>query len=303
MGGRSRSASAGASKKVRQPSWARYRGAWWWKDPKLEEDEWHPQEEFNQKEWNRAQAEPIETGAARVVSIAKRKAQAELQLARNSAFAAAKAWGHNDVTSQNLLAKLDALHDKKRAELDPPAHVEALAKELDSMESKLEDLALESSKISERLARIDEEQKYLQDRACVLQSRKDAVEEQISAEAAGGARTTPTVPAGGAASGVGSSPSASQSASSLGLPQSRIHAMEQQMASMSTQLAAVLGALSQAHGVPGAAPVGGGSWDQQQGWNQSWNNEDWEESWDLDGDGGAPGADVTAAMDETGGLL
>jgi len=299
MGGRSRSASAGASKKVRQPTWAKYRGAWWWKDPKLEEDDWHPQEEFNQKDWNRAQAEPAETGAEKVVGIAKRKAQAELQLARNSALAAAKAWGHSDVTSQSLLAKLDALHDKRRAELDPPAHAQALQKELDSMESKLEDLALESSRISERLARIDEEQKYLQDRACVLQSRKDAVEEQIAAEGAGSTLTTPTVSTGVATGGAGGS----QSASSSGLAQSRIQVMEQQMASMSTQLAAVLGALSQAHGVPVAAPVGGGSWDHQQGWNQSWSNEDWDESWDPDGDGGATGAAASADMDETGGLL
>ena len=186
MGGRSRSASAGASKKGRQPSWAKYRGAWWWKDPKLEQDDWHPQEEFNQKEWNKAQAEPILTGAARAVSIAKRNAQGEMQLARNSAMAAAKAWGHNDATSQSLLAKLDALHDRKRADLDPPALVEALVKELDAMESKLEDLAIESSKISERLRRIDEEQKYLSERAGVLQAQKDTAEEQISAEGAGG---------------------------------------------------------------------------------------------------------------------
>jgi len=299
MGGRSRSASAGASKKVRQPTWAKYRGAWWWKDPKLEEDDWHPQEEFNQKDWNRAQAEPVETGAEKVVGVARRKAQAELQLARNSAFAAAKAWGHSDVTSQSLLAKLDALHDKKRAELDLPAHAQALQKELDSMESKLEDLALEASRISERLARIDEEQKYLQDRASVLQSRKDGVEEQIAAEGAGSTLTTPTVSTGVVTGGAGGS----QSASSSGLAQSRIQVMEQQMASMSTQLAAVLGALSQAHGVPVAAPVGGGSWDHQQGWNQSWSNEDWDESWDPDGDGGATGAAASADMDETGGLV
>jgi len=299
MGGRSRSASAGASKKVRQPTWAKYRGAWWWKDPKLEEDDWHPQEEFNQKDWNRAQAEPVETGAEKVVGVARRKAQAELQLARNSAIAAAKAWGHSDVTSQSLLAKLDALHDKKRAELDLPAHAQALQKELDSMESKLEDLALEASRISERLARIDEEQKYLQDRASVLQSRKDGVEEQIAAEGAGSTLTTPTVSTGVVTGGAGGS----QSASSSGLAQSRIQVMEQQMASMSTQLAAVLGALSQTHGVPAAAPVGGGAWDHQQGWNQSWSNEDWDESWDPDGDGGAADAAASADMDETGGLL
>jgi len=305
MGGRSRSASAGASKKVRQPNWTKYRGAWWWKDPKLEGDDWHPQEDFNQKDWNKAQVGPALTGAEKAVNIAKRSAQGEMQLARNSAMSAAKAWGHNDATSQKLLAKLDALYDKKRADLDSPALVEALAKELDAMESKLEDLTIESSKISERLLRIGEEQKYLTERAGVLQAQKDSAEGQMSAEDAGGSSPQPTVAAGGIPRSAGSLSSASQPASSLGAPALRIQAMEQQMANMSSQIAAVLGALSLAHGVPAAAPVGGGAWDSHQNWSQEQNwGQEWSPSvpgWEQDVGDGANAVEPVSDMDESGG--
>jgi len=77
--------------------------------------------------------------------------------------------------------------------------------------------------------------------------------------------------------------------------------MERQMANMNTQIAAVLGALSQAQGVPVAAPVGGGAWDQQQSWNQEWSNEPWVEGWDQDVGGGADEAEAISDMDESGG--
>jgi len=306
MGGRSRSASAGAPKKVRQPDWTKYRGAWWWKDPKTEGDDWHPQEDFNQKEWNKAQAGPALTGAEKAVNIAKRTAQGEMQLARNSAMSAAKAWGHNDSNAQKLLAKLDALYDKKRADLDSPALVEALAKELDAMESKIEDLTIESSKISERLLRIGEEQKYLTERAGVLQAQKDSAEKQLAEEDAGGPSPQPTGAAGGIPRNAGSVSSASQPASSAGAPALRIQAIEQQMANMNSQIAAVLGALSLAHGVPAAAPVGGGAWDSHQNWSQeqNWEDQDWSSNvpgWNRDIGDDAAAVETFEDMDQSGG--
>jgi len=58
---------AEASNKVRQLSWAKYQGAWWWKDLKLVGDGWHPQAEFCQSDWIRAQAEPATLGTEKAL--------------------------------------------------------------------------------------------------------------------------------------------------------------------------------------------------------------------------------------------
>jgi len=47
---------ADAPCKVRQLSWAKYRGAWWWKDLRLVGDTWHAQAELGQNDRTRTQA-------------------------------------------------------------------------------------------------------------------------------------------------------------------------------------------------------------------------------------------------------
>jgi len=46
----------GAPSKVRRLSWAKYRGAWWWKDLRQDGDVWHTQAELGQIDRTRTQA-------------------------------------------------------------------------------------------------------------------------------------------------------------------------------------------------------------------------------------------------------
>ena len=232
--------------KTEQPKWEKWGNTWWWQDTRQATWRWRLLAEFNKRQWDsdmkRKAAEAAETAPEQwAAAAAKMQSRTKLHIARSSEAAAMKARGHGVPRAAPPLQQVASVQDNRRAELSRRDAIVAIDEELDQLEGKRSDLAVERQALVARTEKLDQEVAYLEERAAELTLKREDLEMEMDLADQSDVRE---LEEDGARQVVSGGLDGSCGGSSLRSAEAdRMRAMEQQMTAIAAQMSTLVAAL------------------------------------------------------------